>query len=80
MLDECFGCFDFAPEHLFQLQRIYRCLPLVVIISHNKRFLRLVSNVRDLLFPSLEFLGLVKIVVAVIAIVSLEPLFVVSPV
>jgi len=69
-----------ARYHCLQLKGVDSGLALEVIIGDHVGRLRLGSNVFDAFFPSGELFLTVKIVVAVVAVVGVEPLIVVAPV
>jgi len=74
VLNQRFRSFDFpAAQHAFEFKRISGCLALVVVVGDDKCLFSLLANVANFLFPALQFLGLIEVVVAIIAIVSLEP-------
>src|SRR6185312_12708812 len=67
-------------EHAFELQCIHCRFGLEVIVGNDISLFRSTRNVLDLLLPLLQLGLFLKVVVAVVAIVTLKPLFVVASV
>jgi hypothetical protein len=73
--------FDFGvSEHTFQFQSIHCRLPLVMVVGDHKSLIGPLCNVSNFVLPCLKLFGLVKVVIAIIAVVRLEPFFVIPPV
>src|SRR5712691_5231162 len=65
---------------MFELKRVHSGFPLEVIISNHVSYLCALGDAFDLFLPSRNFALRIKIVVAIVAIVAIEPLVVVSAV